>query len=44
MPGGVLVMCYMAKDPVLEVLVPTSLVDHIFLLVVIATPYGTGDV
>jgi hypothetical protein len=31
-------------DPMPVVLVSTSLVDHSFLLVVIAIPYGTGDV
>jgi multisubunit Na+/H+ antiporter MnhC subunit len=36
-PGGVLVMCQMAKDPVAVVLVLTSLADHSFLLVVIAS-------
>jgi hypothetical protein len=32
-PGVVLVMCHWTKDPMAE-----------FLLVVIATPYGTRDV
>ena len=43
-PGGVLVMCHMAKDPMVEALVPIALSDHGFLLVVITTPYGTEDV
>jgi hypothetical protein len=30
-PGRVMVMCYMTKDPVPEVLFPTSLADHNFL-------------
>jgi hypothetical protein len=38
MPSRILVMCHMAKDSVLEVLVPKALADHDFLLVVIATP------
>jgi hypothetical protein len=29
-PGGVLVVCHMAKDHMLVVLVPTSLADHGF--------------
>jgi hypothetical protein len=37
MPGGVLVVCHMAKDPVIEALVLTSPADHRFLLVVIAS-------
>jgi hypothetical protein len=36
-PGGVLVVCYLTKDPMPVVLVPTSLADHNSLLVVIAT-------
>jgi hypothetical protein len=36
--GGVLVVCHMAKDPVAVVLVPPSLADHSFLLVVISIP------
>jgi hypothetical protein len=39
---GVLVMCHMAMDPVLLVLVPTSLVDHCFLLMVVPTPFWDG--
>jgi hypothetical protein len=41
---GVLVVCHMAKDPMAEVLVLTSLVGHTFILVVIAFPFGTMDV
>jgi hypothetical protein len=41
-PSGVLVVCHMAKDPMAVALVPTSLADHNFLLVVIATPLGSG--
>jgi hypothetical protein len=37
-PDGVLVVCHMAKNPVVEALVLTSLADHSFLLVVIAIP------
>jgi hypothetical protein len=44
MPSGVLVMWHMAKDSMTEALVPTSLANHVFFLVVIATPYGIGDV
>jgi hypothetical protein len=35
---GVLVVCHMAKDPVVDVLVLTSPVDHDFLLMVIVIP------
>jgi hypothetical protein len=38
MPGGVLVMCHMAKDPVKVALILTSLADHNFFLVVIIFP------
>jgi hypothetical protein len=34
-PGGVLVVCHMVKDPVAVVLVLTSLAEHNFFLVVI---------
>ena len=34
----VLVICHIAKDPVVVALVPTYLADHNFLLVVIAIP------
>jgi hypothetical protein len=43
-PGGVLVMFHMNKDLMAEGSVPTSLADHGFLLMMIATPYGTKDV
>jgi hypothetical protein len=43
-PDEVLVVCHMAKDIVLVALVPTSLADHGFLLMVIASPFGTDDV
>jgi hypothetical protein len=36
-PDGALVVCHMAKDPVIEDLVLTSPVDHNFLLMVIAS-------
>ena len=36
-PDGMLVVCHMAKDHVIEALVHTSLADHNFLLVVIAS-------
>ena len=36
-PNKVLVMCHMTKDLMAEALVPTTLVNHSFLLVVIAT-------
>jgi hypothetical protein len=36
-PGKVLVMSHMAKDPVAEALVLTSPADHNFLLVMIAS-------
>jgi hypothetical protein len=39
-----LVVCHMAMDPMPVALVPTSLADHSFFLVVIATPFGTRDV
>jgi hypothetical protein len=39
-PGGVLIMCHMAKDPLLVVLVPTSLAEHSFLFLVITTLLG----
>ena len=42
-PDMVPVMCHMAKDLVVEALVPIALADHNFLLMVIATPYGTED-
>jgi hypothetical protein len=38
MPDEVLVMCHMAKDPMVVALVPISLADHDFLLMVIAIP------
>jgi hypothetical protein len=44
MPIEVLVMCHMAKDPVLMALVPTSLANHNFLLVVIVNPFEMRDV
>jgi hypothetical protein len=44
MPGEVLVMCHMAKDPMDEALVLTSLADHDFHLVVIVIPHKTEDV
>jgi hypothetical protein len=37
MPDGMLVVCHMAKDHVREALVHTSLADHNFLLLVIAS-------
>jgi hypothetical protein len=37
-PGGVLVVCHIAKDPVVVALVLTYPADHSFLLVVIAFP------
>jgi hypothetical protein len=43
-PVGVLVMCHMTNDPKVDALVPTALAKHSFLLMVIATPYGTKDV
>jgi hypothetical protein len=43
-PTGVLVVCHKAKDPVLVALVPTCLVSPDFLLLVIATPFGTEDI
>jgi hypothetical protein len=36
-PDGMLVVCHMAKDHVIEALVHTSPVDHNFLLMVIAS-------
>jgi hypothetical protein len=36
-PDEVLVVCHMAKDPVIEDFVLTSPTDHNFLLVVIAS-------
>jgi hypothetical protein len=44
MPGGVLVVCHMTKDPKAVALVLTSLAGHGLLLVVISTPFGTRDV
>jgi hypothetical protein len=44
MPDEVLVMCHITKDPMVEDLVPVALMDHSFLLVVIATPYAIGEV
>jgi hypothetical protein len=41
-PGGVLVMCHMAKDIVAVALVLTSPADHNFLLVVIASLLNWG--
>jgi hypothetical protein len=41
-PGEVLVMCHMAKDPVVVALVFTIPVDHNFLLVVIASLLDRG--
>jgi hypothetical protein len=42
-PGGVLVMCHMAKDPMVEALVLTFQVDHNFLIVVIASLRDRGS-
>jgi hypothetical protein len=41
-PHGVLVVCHMAKDPVTVDLVLTSLMDHNFLLMVIASLLDQG--
>ena len=41
-PGGMLVVCHMAKDHVIEALVHTSPADHNFLLVVIASLRDRG--
>jgi hypothetical protein len=41
-PDWVLVMSHMAKDPITEALVLTSLADHSFLLVVIASLRDRG--
>jgi hypothetical protein len=43
-PGRVLVMCHMTKDPMTEDLVSIALAGHDFRLVVIATPYEVEDV
>jgi hypothetical protein len=41
-PDGMLVVCHMAKDHVTRALVHTSLADHNFLLVVIASLRNRG--
>jgi hypothetical protein len=41
-PDGVLVVCHMAKDPVVVALYLTSPMDHRFLLVVIASVLDRG--
>jgi hypothetical protein len=41
-PGGVLVMCHIAMDPVIVALVLTYRADHSFLIVVISSLLDRG--